>query len=91
MKDLRESLQRFCQDDLAEYFVYQRAQGRWSDKPTAAEFQLLQTLLQLLKEMLLVVILAREPNGTTLRSHCQNNQKGSDLMNWIIGQKIDTG
>ena len=64
MKDLRESLQRSCQDDLAEYFGYQRAQGRWSDNPTAAEFQLLQTLLQLLKEMLQVVILARQPNGT---------------------------
>ena len=30
--------ERFCQDDLEEYFGYQRAQGRRSDNPSAAEF-----------------------------------------------------
>ena len=30
--------ERFCQDDLEEYFGYQRAQGRRSDNPTAADF-----------------------------------------------------
>ena len=30
--------ERFCQGDLEEYFGYQRAQGRRSDNPTAAEF-----------------------------------------------------
>ena len=30
--------ERFCQDDVEEYFGYQRAQGRRSDNPTAAEF-----------------------------------------------------
>ena len=30
--------ERFCQDDLEEYFGYQRAQGRRNDNPTAAEF-----------------------------------------------------
>lgn len=29
--------ERFCQDDLEEYFGYQRAQGRRSDNPSAAE------------------------------------------------------
>ncbi len=28
----------FCQDDVEEYFGYQRAQGRRSDNPIAAEF-----------------------------------------------------
>ena len=30
--------ERFCQNDLEEYFGYQRAQGRRSDNPSAAEF-----------------------------------------------------
>lgn len=30
--------ERFCQDDVEEYFGYQRAQGRRSDNPTAADF-----------------------------------------------------
>ena len=30
--------ERFCQDDLEEYFGFQRAQGRRSDNPSAAEF-----------------------------------------------------
>ena len=30
--------ERFCQDDVEEYFGFQRAQGRRSDNPTAAEF-----------------------------------------------------
>ena len=30
--------ERFCQDDVEEYFGYQRAQGRRADNPTAAEF-----------------------------------------------------
>ncbi|CAB4010182.1 Transposable element P transposase, partial [Paramuricea clavata] len=30
--------ERFCQDDVEEYFGYQRAQGRRSDNPSAAEF-----------------------------------------------------
>ena len=30
--------ERFCQDDVEEYFGYQRAQGRRSDNPTTAEF-----------------------------------------------------
>ena len=30
--------ERFCQDDVEEYFGLQRAQGRRSDNPTAAEF-----------------------------------------------------
>ena len=30
--------ERFCQDDLEEYFGYQQAQGRRSANPTAAEF-----------------------------------------------------
>ena len=30
--------ERFCQDDVEEYFGYHRAQGRRSDNPTAAEF-----------------------------------------------------
>ena len=29
---------RFCQDDVKEYFGYQRAQGRRSDNPTAADY-----------------------------------------------------
>jgi hypothetical protein len=29
---------RFCQDDVEEYFGYQRAQGRRNDNPTAVEF-----------------------------------------------------
>ncbi len=32
--------ERFCQDDIEEYFGYQRAQGRRSDNPTAADFGL---------------------------------------------------
>ena len=30
--------ERFCQDDLEEYFGFQRAQGRRLDNPTAADF-----------------------------------------------------
>ena len=30
--------ERFCQDDVEEYFGYQRTQGRRNDNPTAAEF-----------------------------------------------------
>jgi hypothetical protein len=30
--------ERFCQDDVEEYFGYQRAQGRRNDNPTAVEF-----------------------------------------------------
>ena len=30
--------ERFCQDDLEEYFGFQRAQGSRSDNPTAADF-----------------------------------------------------
>lgn len=30
--------ERFCQDDVEEYFGFQRAQGQRSDNPTAAEF-----------------------------------------------------
>ena len=30
--------ERFCQDDMEEYFGFQRAQGRRSDNPTAADF-----------------------------------------------------
>ncbi|XP_028394454.1 uncharacterized protein LOC114518646 [Dendronephthya gigantea] len=30
--------ERFCQDDIEEYFGYQRAQGRRADNPTAADF-----------------------------------------------------
>ena len=30
--------ERFCQNDVEEYFGYQRAQRRRSDNPTAAEF-----------------------------------------------------
>ena len=30
--------ERFCQDDVKEYFGYQRAQGRRSDNPSASEF-----------------------------------------------------
>lgn len=30
--------ERFCQDDVEEYFGFQRAQGRRSDNPTVAEF-----------------------------------------------------
>ena len=30
--------ERFCQDDVEEYFGYQRAPGRRSDNPTAADF-----------------------------------------------------
>ena len=30
--------ERFCQDDVEEYFGYQRAQGRRADNPTAADF-----------------------------------------------------
>ena len=30
--------ERFCQDDLEEYFGFQRAQGRRSENPTAADF-----------------------------------------------------
>ena len=30
--------ERFCQDDVEEYFGYQRAQGRRSDNTTATEF-----------------------------------------------------
>ncbi len=30
--------ERFCQDDVEEYFGCQRAQGRRSDNPTAADF-----------------------------------------------------
>ncbi|CAB4007562.1 Hypothetical predicted protein [Paramuricea clavata] len=30
--------ERFCQDDVEEYFGYQRAQGQRSDNPSAAEF-----------------------------------------------------
>ena len=30
--------ERFCQDDVEEYFGYQRAQGRRSDNPSASEF-----------------------------------------------------
>ena len=29
--------ERFCQDDMEEYFGFQRAQGRRSDNPTAAD------------------------------------------------------
>ena len=54
------------------------------------EFQFLEILLQLLKEMLLVAILVQEQSGTlSLRSHCQNDQKRSDFMNQIIGQKVE--
>ena len=30
--------ERFCQDDVEEYFGYQRTQGRRNDNPTGAEF-----------------------------------------------------
>jgi hypothetical protein len=30
--------ERFCQDDVEEYFGYQRAQGGRADNPTAADF-----------------------------------------------------
>ena len=30
--------ERFCQDDVEEYFGYQRAQGRRSDNPSGADF-----------------------------------------------------
>jgi hypothetical protein len=30
--------ERFCQDDVEEYFGYQRPQGRRADNPTAADF-----------------------------------------------------
>lgn len=71
----------FCQDDLEEYFGYQRAQGRRSDNPTVANFDYndlrfpaLGDIPQLLKVMWLVVILVREPNGTmSPKSGCSND------------------
>ena len=30
--------ERFCEDDVDEYFGYQRSQGRHADNPTAADF-----------------------------------------------------
>ena len=55
--------ERFCQDDIKEYFCYQRAQGRRSDNLTAADFGYNDLRISVLRDI------APTPEGNVAGRH----------------------
>ena len=62
--------ERFCQDDLEEYFGYQRAQGRRSDNPSAAEFDYNDMRIAVLRD-----IAPSSVEGNVVGRHSGKRQK----------------
>ena len=80
--------ERFCQDDLKEYFGYQRAQGRRSDNPTPADFGCNDLRISVLRDIAPVAegnVAGRHTGQRTkwydvFEEPCQNVQKRSNVL-----------
>ena len=74
--------ERFCQDDVEEYFGFQRAQGRRSDNPTAAEFNYNDLRIATLRD-----IAPQSVQGNVCGRHSGSRRKWCDVSDEPLPKK----